>query len=1084
MTFEKPQVKIIQKLELTPNLVEPFLPSILLAPRYDVLEKEQIGSYIGSDSINYDYEYPERSALSTVDLDYVKLFMQLLVLKYYDTDGYSHKWRKVGSAPNKLRTIIADGIRVKTDNEELYPHDVIFKDRGVFVGDAIKINVGGKEIETIVAGFEADKSISLIEPAQMDAGNSTAQSNSIGAANSGIGNSGNVSAVVNVSGTYTGSLYEDVIEDVVTVRVIQSGGKPVLVVLSEDSATIVANLNEIYNFSAPETYTITIVTGGAPGVATYIVTSSSGTDNEAVQVTPALADPMKDIGTRGVQFQLTGSGTFTTGETIVISCDPSSAKLQVTTQSGTGQITAIVFPGFDAAINIGRGVEITLSVAAQPNLVLGDYWVSTLTKEIEILVGTSAGTFDGDVDTNYIGEIIQGGEFGQAVVRISSTFTDGGGMFVIQGSGPSNSIDAGKYGVTFYFDSNTQNGLVKGDKISIQAKAAKETAIQTIITQSSIFEEADEATINLPVYTGSNPSPNTASSSGEMKPSNRALELYDKEIFTITVTFAGTYGVAKYTITSSTGLNNDLTPVLIPVTPGTSIELSETGVIISFTGGNDFELTDSWTVEVTKPNLSIELGIKKAEEEIPRMRVNDATQTAWEPKVNNITVNAVLQLIDTTWSEIESLPISSGILMLTYRALHSIGAEDVITVNTLEDIIEKLGVDHKDNPASRGARFALDNSQERPINVIYPGSDTTAGWASLLEKLEVRTKSEVYRLCVLTCDADIISQVVTHIDKMSGKNKWRMGYISRSMPDRFDIIGTRNSSLYTATVVEDNANLGVYSIMRTTNANFELTKVGDTIVYLGNNYLVKIKRTPSEIEIDPPLSAPQTVSATIYVYHIPTATELAEMYAFYGNSYKNRKIALIGPGEFIGYGEIHPMFYATAAIGGLLNSLPPHQGISNYNLVGVSQVHESLFIFSDDDLDIMANGGVTVIAQDSLTEVPYIRHQVTTDPEFLKLRERSINENLDSISYGILDLFTPYIGKYNLHIGIVEQLRTNLEGYLYKLTENKSDTAGPQITGYEVILLKLADNAEDTLEVKVNVDLPAPFNRAEIEITA
>ena len=192
----------------------------------------------------------------------------------------------------------------------------------------------------------------------------------------------------------------------------------------------------------------------------------------------------------------------------------------------------------------------------------------------------------------------------------------------------------------------------------------------------------------------------------------------------------------------------------------------------------------------------------------------------------------------------------------------------------------------------------------------------------------------------------------------------------------------------------------------------------------------------------------------------------------------------IAPDSFVfADGNTLPGQYIAAAIGGYLNSVPAHQPLTRLSLETLSEVTDSLYKFSEDNLDTIANGGVTVIAQDSSTSKPYIRHELSTDVTDLKTYTPSIKRNLDNISYGIKDIVVPYIGKYNNHPGVLERISTQIEGYLYSKTESVTESSGPQLLGYEDLIVEQHATESDKVVVSVTLELPSPINYINVTLT-
>lgn len=164
------------------------------------------------------------------------------------------------------------------------------------------------------------------------------------------------------------------------------------------------------------------------------------------------------------------------------------AQLRITSQSGNDDVGVVTFDvEFAEAFAIGtRGLTVEFSlgapVAAVTNdvFLVGQIWTVTVAQVYVKLVGTSGGTYVGEVDTTYIVEVTRGGKTGAAEdvdkPQISCTTTTG-----VDVSGPTivaGATDVGTQGVTL---SIAQTNLNKGDRFTIGVTAESDGAIQTLL---------------------------------------------------------------------------------------------------------------------------------------------------------------------------------------------------------------------------------------------------------------------------------------------------------------------------------------------------------------------------------------------------------------------------------------------------------------------------------------------------------------------------------------------------------------------------------------------------------------------------
>lgn len=1006
--FNKPNVQI--NMNYSPSVVskDASLNTLLLGPKYNVVENYSAGEY--------DKAHNTTTTYSTgADTSYTKLTFKDIFLQYYAS---AHTWRKCAS--NKIRAILSDNVIVK--NSTNYPITI---DQEAKVGDFV--DVVGKA-ESSITGFVADSVASSI-------GSSTALSS----------NTATVSASINdvsgsglaVTGPYTGDLGNNILEDDYEVLITASGVAPVCTVTQPSTPPKNITVNSIFDSPNPDTYRIIIVDGGDAGVATYQVISTNG-DNEGVQVTPA-ATVAKAIGTKGLKFTISSTvDDFVSGQEWVIACTPSAARVKLI---GTGEvINSRVFPGFSHTFSIGNmGIKLNFTGAS---LTAGQSWTFNAVKQIDAVTSTSSGTFTGLSNTNLFVKVVKGGIWGACAVEV----TGGSSRRVITvlGYGSGNSINLGD-GVYLYFATNAQGGLILNDTFVIACSAAQNTAYRTITLAHSLpADVVSFGTVTNP------PGENTISVSGTYDSTNPALHLYQNEVYTLTCTTGGEYGAAVLTVSTLSGNDNGtITPALGANNYGNY------GLVLTLVGSSDFTLGKVWTFTVTKTNLTVHLSASTVDTIMSKTRVEDESQTAWSNTGTAITINSALKLYNSA-SVLQN--IYKANMYVTYRELQTSGANTIST---------NLGTSHVDNPIKYGYDIAALNSDGAPIKCMFVSSDDAAGYDAACKALE--SVEEVFRICLLSNNESAISSVVTHVNKMATKNKWRICFINHSLPTTLPVAtGTGVISVYT-----DNT----YRLFTSSDINTALVQVGDKISYLGTIQTVEEVISSTELLLVDDYGVPQSIAAESVVYRIPTSDTLAQWLAFKGASYSNRFVYLVYPDTF--NGNI-PGYYATAAIGGLKAGVPCQQPVSNYTIAGLPEM--DYLKFNEDQMDIIANGGVFIITQNGPGLSLYIRHQVSTDVSDVKKRELSMVEAYCKVAYSMYNVLIPFVGKYNIHPGVIGQIDVNMRSVLSTLATTETQSSGPVILSYEINSIEAI--ADDKLKIVCTLTLVSPLNEVVMELIA
>lgn len=271
MVYVVPQVQVFQEFDIVPTSLLQPLPAHLSGGhakliRYAEPTEKPEGS-LGQYNPNSEasYLWPGRPAGARVDRNYTKLFVDDALLRYYDSSspGTGDTISTVSGHRNRLEAAATNF----ASNGSLFPHSAVFKDRGVRVGDVVRVRATvdsvPHELCTYVAGFIPDLLAAVTGSAVGDASNAGPSSDA--ASITLVGDPINcVEADLAIGSSYDG-LADGVTEEVYTVRVLQSS------------------------------------VGGDPTTAVLRVTSESGTD-DVPEFSPAAYGAPTAIGSRGVQI--------------------------------------------------------------------------------------------------------------------------------------------------------------------------------------------------------------------------------------------------------------------------------------------------------------------------------------------------------------------------------------------------------------------------------------------------------------------------------------------------------------------------------------------------------------------------------------------------------------------------------------------------------------------------------------------------------------------------------------------------------------------------------------------------------------
>ena len=324
MAYVKPQVLVFQEFTIVPTEITEPLRAHISGPhavlhRYNNSDEKalmRVGVY--NPAVDTTYLWPQRIAGSRIDADYVKLYADDALLRYYEDtiDNIATTTRPVSGKFNWIESVAGSGPNATAIYYRAnggFTRSGAFKDRDVKVGDVVYLRAVADDAEctettlwTSVAGFASTTIPSEIEDATADNNNAE-------------------SAVASSS-------------------FVKLAGAINRVRLASVNAT---NYSGVEDGAVTETYTVEVVASSISGCnsARLRVRSASKRDDVA-EVTPAAFASETVIGTRGlkVTFANAVSGapnanTFTAGvavDTFVI-----GQKWQITVSQAFSEVVAI-----------------------------------------------------------------------------------------------------------------------------------------------------------------------------------------------------------------------------------------------------------------------------------------------------------------------------------------------------------------------------------------------------------------------------------------------------------------------------------------------------------------------------------------------------------------------------------------------------------------------------------------------------------------------------------------------------------------------------------------------------------------------
>ncbi len=429
-------------------------------------------------------------------------------------------------------------------------------------------------------------------------------------------------------------------------------------------------------------------------------------------------------------------------------------------------------------------------------------------------------------------------------------------------------------------------------------------------------------------------------------------------------------------------------------------------------------------------------------------------------------------------------------------------------------MVTTLGEITEDNPLALGVWFALTNSNGTPIKYMAIQTDDSAGYLGVLDKATDRR--DVYTLVPMTKDPLIQTDIATHVDARSSplNNQWRIAFFNGDSSAISELIEVGEIYPIGGTTKYDAADLLATVIDDPNTSGTQFTKVlwdvaalpaGGGFVDLGvragdlfrTNYQGDGFGTTTfeEYTIDSVISNQEmrlvsgpanaiNVARRFSVQRSQTKTEEATAYGAKAAVFANRRIYYVWPDVIEdASGDQISGIYLCAAIAGLISAVVPQRGLTRLAIEGFSEVSRTTDYFASSQLDIMAGLGIWITMQDPETAQIFSRHEISTDPTDVKVRELMITKNVDSISFIFFNQLDRFIGRANVTDRFLLQLRRQVLGTVDFLKANGSTPElGGQLITAEIVELRQHAINLDQVVVVIAISVPFPVNVIELKL--
>lgn len=179
-----------------------------------------------------------------------------------------------------------------------------------------------------------------------------------------------------------------------------------------------------------------------------------------------------------------------------------------------------------------------------------------------------------------------------------------------------------------------------------------------------------------------------------------------------------------------------------------------------------------------------------------------------------------------------------------------------------------------------------------------------------------------------------------------------------------------------------------------------------------------------------------------------------------------------------------PGYYLACALGGMMASLPSHQGLTNMGIAGISQLFNASTYFDDKQMTTISNSGWLVFQQDTPSSLPYVIHQLTTDPSTLEFGELSLVKNFDFVSLFFADILDDFLGIWNINAETMNFMAAAVQSGIENLKLRRRIRIGAPIIDARITSLAESATSADRIELYMEVDFPKPLNTVALRVVS
>lgn len=426
-------------------------------------------------------------------------------------------------------------------------------------------------------------------------------------------------------------------------------------------------------------------------------------------------------------------------------------------------------------------------------------------------------------------------------------------------------------------------------------------------------------------------------------------------------------------------------------------------------------------------------------------------------------------------------------------------------VNSADEVAALLGPVDPRNPLALAAYLALQNTATKVLAYGVTAESVTAFGEF---QRAVMPRADVY--CIVPVCADAAVQLeVTRSLKARVEDMARPAYVlEHGVPQRFKMVvaggfpeASDVQTLYTvssdATVTQVAGSSTLWELVDSAAQFFTLgVAKGDAVTTDASEWFGTSGGTVQKVVSNTTLwiSGPASPStATTYIVRRMDEDAITADLANVPKGVGSKRVVMLAGNSVTVSGLSIPstvssevsVAFLGAAVGGLVAGLPPHQGLTNLSVSGISKIVGTHTHFSDENLSTLSDAGWCIYVQGTPSEAPYCLHGVTTDNTILEFSEIMSVKNFDFVASTLSNSLKQFVGTWNLTNETLGYIRAALSNSIAAVQRDLTvpKLGSPIISGTVDSVGQSSTNA-DRAEVYVSLQMPRTLNTIGLHLVS